>query len=118
MLWGITQFSNSTTTGVILTGGGLMLSVLFGAHLLALRRGWGVGWTLQLLWAGIFIGAIALSLVLKLGFAPGTPATARDKILLGLLVVPALVHLWIMAHWFKAEVKSWFGRLATAVSSK
>ena len=118
MLWGVTQFANSTNTGIILTGGGLLLSILFGTHMVALRRGWGVGWTLQLIWAGVFLGAIALSLILKFGFAPGTPIPTSNKVLLGLLVVPALVHLWIVAHWFKSEVKVWFGRVASAMAPK
>ncbi|RYX81908.1 hypothetical protein EON83_21950 [bacterium] len=113
MLWGVTRFDVSPTTGVVLTGGGLLLSVLFGTHLVALRNGWPVGWTLQVIWAGLFIGGIALSLALRLGFSPGTPIPTHDKILLGMMVIPALIHLWIVAHWFKTEVKIWFGRLAT-----
>ena len=118
MLWGVSQFAASPSTGFVLTGGGLLLSILFGAHLVALRRGWGVGWTLQLIWAGLFLGAIALYFALRAGFAPGTVVPLRDKVLLGLLVVPALVHLWIVAHWFKAEVKAWFGRMAMVVAPK
>lgn len=118
MVWGVTQFASSTSTGIVMTGGGLLLSVLFGVHLLALRKGWGFSWTLQLLWAGVFLGGMVLSFALKMGLAPGTTVATRDKFLLGLLVVPALIHLWIVAHWFKAEVKAWFGRLAPAMASK
>ncbi|BCM92883.1 hypothetical protein IAD21_04767 [Abditibacteriota bacterium] len=112
MLWGVTQFATSPNTGVVLTGGGLLLSIFFGAHLVALRRGWPAGWKLQLIWAGVFLGAIALFAALRMGFAPGAVMPTRDKVLLALVVVPSLVHLWIVAHWFKIEVKLWFGRLA------
>jgi hypothetical protein len=118
IVFGITQFGTSPNSGTILTGGGLLLAILLGTHLVALRRGWGVGWTLQLIWTGLFLGGIALSLLLKMGFAPGATTPTRDKVLLGLLVVPALVHLWILAHWFKSEVKLWFGRLGNAVGTK
>ena len=110
MLWGVTLFSSSATAGIAATGGGLLLAGVFLALLLALRRGWGFGWPLQLGWSLLFLGIIALACVLKFGLARADEFPTNQKVLIGLAVLPALAHLWVLAHWFKTDVKAWFGR--------
>lgn len=110
MVWGVTLFSSSATAGILATGGGLLLAGLFIAHLLAIRRGWGFGWPLQIAWSGVFLLAIVTAVALKFGFARAEEFPTREKVLIGLGVVPALIHLWILSHWFKASVRAWFGK--------
>ena len=110
MLWGVTLFSTSATSGIAATGGGLLLAVLFGAHLLAIRRGWSFGWPLQLGLSALFLICILLSVALKKGFAGAEVLPTRDKVVFGSGVLLALVHLRILLGWFKSEVKAWFGR--------
>ncbi len=110
ILWGVTLFSTSTNAGIAATGGGLLLAALFGTHLLAIRRGWSFGWPLQIGLSLLFLVCILLSIALKLGFARAEVLPTREKVLLGFGVLPALVHGRILAGWFKAEVKAWFGR--------
>lgn len=110
MVWGVTLFSASATAGILATGGGVLLAGLFGAHFLAIRRGWGFGWALQIGWSGLFLTAMLLAVALKFGFARAEEFPTAQKVLIGLAVVPALIHLWILTHWFKAPVRAWFGK--------
>lgn len=110
MLWGVTLFNSNATAGIAATGGALLLATLFIAHLLSIRRGWGFGWPLQLGSSLLFLGCIALTAALKFGFARADEFPTNQKVVIGLAVLPALAHLWVLVHWFKAEVKAWFGR--------
>lgn len=110
MLWGVTLFNSSATEGIATTGGALLLAALFVAHLLSIRRGWSFGWPLQLGHSLLFLGCIVLAAILKFGLARAEEFPTNQKVLIGLAVLPALAHLWVLAHWFKDEVKAWFGR--------
>ncbi len=110
MLWGVTLFSSNMTAGIAVTGGGLLLAALFVALLLAIRRGWGFGWPLQLGLSGLFILCIVLAFVLKFGFARAEEFSSSQKVVLGVGILPALAHLRVLFGWFKTDVKAWFGR--------
>ncbi len=110
MLWGVTLFSSSATAGIAATGGGLLLAALFITHLLAIRRGWGFGWPLQLGWSALFLISVGLAVVLKFGFARAEEFPTNQKIIIGFGVLAGLAHIRILLGWFKTEVKAWFGR--------
>lgn len=110
MLWGVTLFSSSAVAGIAATGGGLLLAGAFVAQLLSIRRGWSFGWPLQLGWSALFLVCIALAFGLKFGFARAQEFPTSQKALIGFAVLPAIAHLWVLSHWFKSEVRAWFGR--------
>jgi len=110
LAWGVSLFKTSATTGIAATGGALISAAIFAAQSLALRRGWGFGWALQLVYSGGFLALLVLSLVLKFGLARADDISTPAKIAFALCVLLSPIHLWITLRWFRGEVRAWFGK--------
>jgi len=110
MVWAVSLFKTSATAGILALGAALLLTGAFAAQSLALRRGWGFGWALQLVYSGGFLALLLLAIALKFGLARAdeVPTAAKVAFVFGVLLSP--IHLWITLRWFRGEVRAWFGK--------
>jgi len=110
MAWSVSLFKTSATAGILAMGAALLLEAAFAFQTLAIRRGWSLGWPLQLVYSGGFLALLILSLALKFGLARVDEISTPAKVAFfaGLLLSP--IHLWILARWFRGEVRAWFGK--------
>jgi len=110
MIWAVSLFKTSATAGIAATGAALLLEALFATQTLAIRRGWGFGWALQLVYSGGFLALLLLAIALKFGFARADEVSTPLKVAFGAGVLLSPIHLWITLRWFRGEVRAWFGK--------
>lgn len=76
-------------------------------HVLALKRGWKLGWYLQLVWS---LGVVSLGLLLMLGKFPGWgPLASMDGTFTPGKALHLIIQLVVLSSWFTLETQTWFG---------